>query len=227
MNKYALIVAGGVGKRMNSVTPKQFMLLSGKPILYYSLKAFSESFKDIKIVIVLPKEYFKIWRNLCKEHKIKINHELAPGGETRFHSVKNGLKLINLDEDGIVAIHDGVRPLVSKTLITEAFKQAESYGNVTPAITLSESLRKINGNKNEPSDRNKYRLIQTPQCFKTEILKQAYKQVYRNKFTDDATVVESSGEKIHLMEGEKNNIKITNTYDLAIAEALIKIKNRY
>lgn len=222
MNKYALIVAGGVGKRMNSDTPKQFMLLAGKPLLFHSLKVFSDSFNNIKIIVALPSEHFKIWKILCSEYNINIKHTLAKGGETRFQSVKNALSLIDLTKEGIIAIHDAARPLVSKKLIKALFKIAEEYGNAIPSIAPTDSLREIAGYRNQAGNRDNYRLIQTPQCFNSKLLKSAYAQDYKPEFTDDATVVESAGENIKLIEGDRNNIKITTPADLAIAEALYK-----
>lgn len=241
MKKYALIVAGGVGKRMKSNIPKQFMLLGSKPLLFHSLKAFSDCDKEIEIIIVLPEEYFKTWGLLCSAYNINIKYKLAKGGKTRFHSVKNGLALINFKKEAIVAIHDAARPLISKNLITELFRTAEQYGNAIPAITPKDSLREIeksfkfqvsslkfdvskheinNNIISKTKDRNNFRLIQTPQCFNIKLLKEGFKQKYKREFTDDATVIESIGKKIRLVEGDRNNIKITTPADLIIAEAL-------
>ncbi len=227
MNKYALIVAGGIGKRMDSQTPKQFKILADKPLLFHSLTAFSESFEDIEIIVAIPEEYFRIWETICSEFNIKIKHKLVKGGKTRFHSVKNGLAIIDLKVNGIVAIHDAARPLLTKNLIKELFAKAEKYGNAIPAISLNDSIREITESVSKPKDRNDFRLIQTPQCFTTQLLNKAYNQNYKPSFTDDATVVETTGEIINLVEGDRNNIKITTPADLIIAGTLYKLIHKW
>jgi 2-C-methyl-D-erythritol 4-phosphate cytidylyltransferase len=218
--KYAIIVAGGKGTRINSPLPKQFMLLSGIPILMHTLKKFHECFPETELILVLPDDQFFFWDNLCKKHNFTLKHTIVKGGNTRFQSVKNGLELVK--EEGIIAVHDGVRPLVSKELIKQAFLTAQKYGNAIPSTPVNESLRKFNGDKNIPVDRSLYMLIQTPQCFSSAPLKKAYEFEENASFTDDASVFESSGHEIVLIPGEPGNIKITVKEDLLLAEALLK-----
>lgn len=220
MKKFALIVAGGMGSRMKSETPKQFMLLAGKPILMHTIAAFAAYNKHINILLVLPPNQVDNWNKLCKEYSFNIAHQVTNGGPTRFDSVKKGLSLI--DEEGIIAVHDGARPLVSRETIKNCFETAEEKGNAVPAIILNDSIRQFKGNENMAVNRKDYCLIQTPQCFKSKILHDAYQQGYIESFTDDASVVEMLGERINIVEGNKENIKITTPGDLIIAEALMK-----
>ena len=221
MNKYALIVAGGLGKRMNHTTPKQFISLAGKPLLIHTMNAFSRYSNDLDIILVLPETYFILWADLCQQYNFKTKHLLVAGGETRFHSVKNGLNAIN-EKEGIIAIHDGARPLIKIELIKKLFQQAELLGNAIPVIAMKESVREVSGHSSNPFNRDKLKIIQTPQCFKLSIIKKAYLQGFRNTFTDDATVAEFIGEKINLTDGDIENIKITTPSDLIYAEALLK-----
>jgi len=204
---------------MNAEIPKQFLLLKEKPLLMHSVEQFHLACPGILMVIVLPKKFIKEWERLCKKYRFGIQHSLAEGGETRFHSVKNGLGQIS--EDGLVAIHDAARPLVSKNLIISCFEFAEKYGNAIPVINFSESLRIVDGNLSQVVNREKLRIVQTPQCFRLALLKSAYRQEYQSAFTDDATVLGYTGEPINLVEGEKTNLKITVPEDLIIAEALL------
>ena len=220
MDRYAIIVAGGVGKRMKSETPKQFMPLAGKPILFHSINAFYNCFNDIEIIIPLPKEFYGEWEKLCEEHNFTIKHKLAEGGETRFYSVKHSLSLINDNEEAVVGIHDAARPLIKKETILELYKAAEETGNAIPVVAINDSVREINKLSSKPIDRHNLCLVQTPQCFKAEIIKRAYRQEYKLYITDDATVAESIEEKINLIDGDPNNIKITTPTDLLIAETL-------
>ncbi|MEA3476780.1 MAG: 2-C-methyl-D-erythritol 4-phosphate cytidylyltransferase [Bacteroidota bacterium] len=217
--KYALITAGGTGKRMQSTIPKQFLILKDKPILIRTMEIFHDVFPDLKFVIVLGRQYWKDWKTLCEKYDFHIEHQLAAGGGIRFQSVKNGLDAI--DDDGLVAVHDGVRPLVSKAVIKNGFDLAEKYGNAVPCTMINESVRTLTGNQSRPVDRNQLRIIQTPQVFKIKLIKDAYQAAYDPLFTDEATVLESSGEKIHLFEGNPENIKITKPGDLLIARALM------
>ncbi|MEO6883776.1 MAG: 2-C-methyl-D-erythritol 4-phosphate cytidylyltransferase [Bacteroidia bacterium] len=220
--RYSIIVAGGSGIRMNNAIPKQFLKLDGKPVLMHTINKFVEADPNTEIILVLPKSQMEYWEKLCIEHSFTIPLQIAENGETRFHSVKNGLALIQ--EQGYVAVHDAVRPLVSiKTIIT-TFKAAEMYGNAVPAVPLNDSIRQIESTRSIAVDRSRYCIIQTPQCFQTDIIKKAYEQEYKYTFTDDATVVESVGEKIHLIDGNPENIKITRPKDLLIAEVLLKNK---
>ncbi|HEY6162490.1 MAG TPA: 2-C-methyl-D-erythritol 4-phosphate cytidylyltransferase [Bacteroidia bacterium] len=220
LRKYAIIVAGGSGTRMLSPVPKQFLKLNGLPVLMHTIRKFDDLRLGIEIILVLPKANIVEWQDLCREFNFTVPLCIAEGGETRFHSVKNGLALIK--EEGIVAVHDAVRPLVSPKTILAAFRDAEMYGNAVPAIPLNDSIRQIESSKSIAVDRARYCVIQTPQCFTTEILRKAYLKEYKFSFTDDATVVESIGEKIHLIDGSSDNIKITTPQDLVVAEALLK-----
>jgi 2-C-methyl-D-erythritol 4-phosphate cytidylyltransferase len=224
MHKYAIIVAGGKGERMGATTPKQFLELAGKPILMHTLEKFQQTIPSIKIILALPENQFDFWEELCYKHKfIKTPHLIVKGGETRFHSVQNALKLVN--EESIVAIHDGVRPLVSEETIHTCFSEAMKKGNAIPVTEVVDSMRHFSKqtNKNEAVSRSCYRIVQTPQCFSLNLIKKAYEQEFNKLFTDDATVVEKLGETINLVQGNRENIKITTAEDLMIAEAFIKL----
>ena len=221
MKKVVIIVAGGRGKRMKSDTLKQFLPIYGFPVLMHTVKKFYRHDNSIRIIIVLPKTQIKLWKKLCRDYKFKYGHEIVQGGVTRFHSVKNGLSKIK-GEDWLVAIHDGVRPLVSLDTIRRCFKKATTSGNAVPAIEIPESMREIDKSGNRPADRSKFKLIQTPQVFHVKFLKEAFKQGYKPAFTDDASVVESMGHAINLVEGNKENIKITTPSDLLVAESYLK-----
>lgn len=220
MNKYVIIVAGGSGKRMNSVTPKQFLLLNGRPVLMYTIDRFYTYDPNINIILVLPSDYIEEWEKLCKQSEFLINHKIVTGGTERFYSVLNAL--MEIHDDGLIAIHDGVRPLVSIETISRCFDSADKYGNGIPCIDITESVRYIEDSGSVSVDRSRHKLIQTPQVFFSEIIKIAYKQCFVSEFTDDASVVEKMGIKINLVEGNKENIKITTSHDLQIAEALLK-----
>jgi 2-C-methyl-D-erythritol 4-phosphate cytidylyltransferase len=220
LKRFAIIVAGGTGTRMNAGIPKQFLLLAGRPMLLHSLDCFYLSDPETSIIVVLPENHAKTWRSLCTEHGSTIPHQVVSGGETRFHSVKNGLQII--PGDGLVAIHDGARPLVSPALINRAFEAASRLGNATPVLPVNESMRTLENGVSRPVNRDDYRIIQTPQVFGVAVLRKAYEQTYRAAFTDDATVFESTGETIHLIEGEYSNIKITRPDDLITAERIIR-----
>lgn len=220
MKRYVIIVAGGDGIRMQTGIPKQFIPIADKPILMHTILAFKLVYSDIHVITVLPEKFISLWKDLCLEFSFNIPHTIARGGKTRFHSVQKGLKQIK--EDGIIGVHDGVRPFVSEQTIITAFETAEKTGAAIPVIGLSDSLRMIHDETSIPADRNLYRLIQTPQVFKAEVLREAYKQSYSKQFTDDASVVEASGYPITLTEGNYGNIKITRSVDLAFAEVLTK-----
>ena len=222
LKRFAIIVGGGSGTRMNTPVPKQFMLLDNKPVLMHTIGKFAEADASIILIIVLRTDQIEFWKELCSQHSFTIPHLIAEGGDTRFQSVKNGLALIS--EDGIIGIHDAARPLVSTKTIITAFKAAEMYGNAVPAIPLQDSIRQIVSGLSIAVDRTKYCAIQTPQCFNSLILKKAYEQEYRYTFTDDASVVEAGGDKIHLIDGNSDNIKITTPRDLVIADAILKNK---
>ncbi|MCC6690603.1 MAG: 2-C-methyl-D-erythritol 4-phosphate cytidylyltransferase [Bacteroidia bacterium] len=221
VKKYVVIVAGGIGTRMNSTIPKQFMKLNGKPVLMHTITKFFDCGLNPEIIIALPPSQSENWQQLCTEHKFTTPVKITEGGETRYDSVKKALQLIV--EPGLVAIHDAVRPLVNTKTILAAFRDAEMYGNAVPAVPLNDSIRKIESGKSMAVDRSRYCVIQTPQCFRTEKLKKAYQKEYKTTFTDDASIVEASGEQIHLIDGTPENIKITNPQDLIVAEAIIKL----
>lgn len=220
--KAAIIVAGGSGKRMKQKQPKQFMLLHGKPVLHHTLMRFHQYDSTMQLIVVLPEQSIKTWSNLCRKHSINIPHQVVKGGKERFHSVKNGLRSVNNAD--LVAVHDGVRPLVSVATITETFHKASETGTAIPAVPSSESIRKLTEAGSKAVDRNLYRMIQTPQVFRAEILKRAYAQEYQTFFTDDASLVEHAGYTIQLVEGNAANIKITTRQDLYIANALLTME---
>jgi len=220
MHKYAIIVAGGKGERMGTNVPKQFLELAGKPILMHTIEKFKTTFPTIKIILALPENQLDFWKELCFKYEFtKIPIQIAKGGDTRFHSVKNSLKLVK--EKSIVAIHDGVRPLVSSKTISTCYSEAENKGNAIPVVPVVESLRHVQDKRNNAVKRSCYRLVQTPQCFNSELIFKAYQQDFDLSFTDDASVVEKLGETIYLVDGNEENIKITTEEDLLIAEALI------
>lgn len=218
MKRFAIIVAGGSGQRMESSIPKQFLKINNDVILMKSIRAFYNFDNEIDIVVALPENQIAYWKNICAEKKFTIKHKIVSGGNTRYQSVKNALKQINYD--GIVAIHDGVRPLVSQNTIDTVFNIASINGNAVPYIDSIDSLRKVDLEKNCPVDRNKYKQIQTPQAFNCKLIKKAYEQDWEESFTDDASVLEKLNKKINLVPGNRENIKITNQVDLVIAESL-------
>jgi 2-C-methyl-D-erythritol 4-phosphate cytidylyltransferase len=220
VNRYIIIVAGGSGTRMNSAIPKQFMELSGRPVLMHTIDRFRNTYLDISVIVVLAEKLNDQWKELCSKHGFEVPHQLVNGGETRYHSVKNGLELV--PDACVVGIHDAARPLVNAFTIKNAFSAAEKLGNASPAVSVTDSLRTVKGTENTGVDRNNYRIVQTPQCFHSNLLKQAFRKAYKPEFTDDATVLEAFGEKINLIEGNRENIKITSPQDILIAEALIK-----
>lgn len=221
MKYYAIIVAGGSGTRMQSAVPKQFLLLNGIPVLMHTINAFHASHTQPEIIVVLHPNSHEYWQSLCDEHNYSVPHQLVSGGETRFHSVRNGFNSI-ADEDSVIAIHDAVRPLISKEIIDESFDCAEKYGNAIVAIKSRDSVRQIRDNRSASLNRDEIYLIQTPQTFQSAQLKIAYQQPYQESFTDDASVVEQTGVNINLIQGSHQNIKITYPEDIAIAEFLLK-----
>jgi 2-C-methyl-D-erythritol 4-phosphate cytidylyltransferase len=215
-----IIVAGGIGKRMHTETPKQFLNISGKPILLHTLEKFHNFSNEANIFVVLPRPFIEFWKSLCKKHNCTIEHKLVEGGESRFHSVKNGLK--HVSKNSLVAVHDGVRPLVSDITLQNVIKKAQTKGNAIPVVKINESIRFIEADTSNPVNRQSYRLVQTPQCFQSELLIRAYHQEFKESFTDDASVVEALGEKINLVDGNYENIKITRPVDLKFAKAFMK-----
>lgn len=217
-SRYMIIVASGKGARMGSDIPKQFLPLGGKPIIMRTIERIKEADNNINIVLVLAKEHQDYWLLLCSEYSFSIEHKIVTGGEQRFNSVQNGLN--SIEEDSIIGIHDGVRPLVDIDVVNNCFTHAQIFSNAVPVIKPVESLRLVKGGKNSYLDRDSIVLIQTPQCFESKLIKKAYSQPYNKSFTDDASVVESIGVEINLIEGNYENIKITNHSDLIIAETL-------
>lgn len=219
MQLYVVIVAGGSGKRMGAEIPKQFMVLAGRPLLMHTIERFKAFSQSIEIITVLPENQLRHWIELQKQYSFTIPQTIVKGGSTRFQSVKNGLKFVKVP--GIVAIHDGVRPFVSLETINRCFSTAEKLGNAIPAISPVESLRIVTDSGSRPVNRFTVKQIQTPQVFNAELIKKAYLQEYKPEYSDDATVLENTGEKINLIEGNRENIKITNPEDLLISNALL------
>jgi len=219
MNKYAIIVAGGSGIRMGGSLPKQFILLDEKPVLYYTIKTFLESYEDLQIILVLPVGYTDMGQEIIDAFFDKDRIRITAGGDTRFQSVKNGLALVS--DESIIFVHDGVRCLVSPQLIHRCYTQAVETGTAIPAVVSKDSIRLIREDGNEAYDRNKVMLIQTPQTFHSKILIPAFQIDYKDKFTDEASVVEAFGMKVSLVEGEDSNIKITKPLDLLLAEKIL------
>ena len=218
MKKYIIIVAGGKGLRMGGDIPKQFLPVCGKPVLMRTLEAFHAYDASMRLILVLPVSQQAYWRQLCEEYQFELVHEIANGGDTRFHSVKNGLALV--EEDGLVGVHDGVRPFVSQEVITRCYEEAASLKAVIPVIGVVETVRHLTEEGSETVPRDQYKLVQTPQVFDVTLLRRAYQQEYTDLFTDDASVVEALGEKVYLVEGNRENIKLTTPFDLKLAELL-------
>lgn len=220
-NTYAIIVAGGSGTRMGSVTPKQFLSVNGLPILMHSINAFYNCASKPQIILALHADFHHYWKQLCNIHNFNIPHTLVKGGETRFHSVKTAFDTIS-DIDSLIAVHDAVRPLISSRLIDATYLQAAHKGNAIIAVKSRDSIRQVKGEKSSSLKRDEIYLVQTPQTFLYRQLKTAYLQDYNDSFTDDASVVEAAGFNIHLIEGDHQNIKITFPEDIAIAELVLK-----
>jgi len=222
--RIVLIVAGGKGLRMQADIPKQFIELQGKPILMHTLEAFYRHDASMQLILVLPAAQISLWKELCAQHAFSLPHEIVAGGDNRFLSVRNGLDAVRTD--GLVAVHDGVRPLVSAETIARCFDEAGKNGTAVPVIDLVDSIRQLTENGSRSVDRTAYKLVQTPQVFDSEILKRAFRQDFSPLFTDDASVVETLGTKIRLVEGNRENIKITTGFDLELAETLLRSKKR-
>ncbi|HDP76106.1 MAG TPA: 2-C-methyl-D-erythritol 4-phosphate cytidylyltransferase [Bacteroidales bacterium] len=222
-NRFAVIVAGGSGQRMGSETPKQFLMLNGKPILMHTIERFASIVPMPDIVLVLPQSQMDHWKNLCEELNFDIKLTLVAGGNTRYQSVKNGLTHIPSD-NSLVAIHDGVRPFVSTQVIEQCYATATQKGSAIPVIKPVESVRLVQGNISKAFDRNSVLLVQTPQVFQSKLIKDCYNVPEQPFFTDDASVFESQGFAIHTVEGNRENIKITTPFDLLIAEMFISKK---
>ena len=223
MKKFVLLVAGGSGSRMGGTVPKQFMNLSGLPVLMRTMQLFYDYDSSISCVVVIAEYYFDYWKSLCEEYNFRLPHQLAAGGISRFQSVKNGLSV--LPDDGIVFIHDGVRPLVSFDTLANCEQAAVSFGNALPVISLVDSIRQLDGHRSHGVDRDCFRLVQTPQTFRLDLIKEAYRHHENPGFTDDASVCEAMGVKIHLVDGNRENIKLTHPQDIKFAEFLDQQKN--
>lgn len=214
-----IITAGGIGKRMNSTIPKQFLELNGTPILMHSIQRFHDYNSDIQILITLPSDWIPFWKELCQKHDFNIEHQLVDGGIERYDSIKNALSLSNGE---VIGVHDGVRPLVSTETISRCFSGVKDKKACIPFLPMKESIRKIEKNQSSALIRSEYVTVQTPQCFERELLINAYKQPFHEGITDDASLVEEFGEEIQLIEGNEENIKITSKTDLLIAESLVQ-----
>ena len=220
MKKYAIIVAGGKGLRMGGELPKQFIPVEGRPVLMRTLDTFHACDNSIQIILVLPRDHQPYWQELCHEYQFSVPHRIADGGATRFHSVQNGLALVDAPE-ALVAVHDGVRPVVAHEVINLCYREAELHGAVVPVIPVVETVRQLVDQTSVTVSRDAYRLVQTPQTFNAALLRRAYEQPYCDAFTDDASVVEALGAAVQLVEGNRENIKLTTPFDLIVARALL------
>lgn len=219
---YIIIVAGGKGLRMGGDLPKQFMPLHGKPVLMHTIERFRSYSDELKIILVLPHEQQDYWRQICLKHNFTVEHTVVDGGQTRFHSSQNGVAAVPDDATGVIGIHDGVRPFVSEETIARCFEAARQFGAALPVLPVTDTLRRVTDDGGYNVQRNDYRTVQTPQTFDAQLLKQAFKQPYSDNFTDDASVVEALGHKVTMVDGNRENIKLTTPFDLVVAEALIK-----
>lgn len=217
--KHIIIVAGGKGLRMGGEIPKQFLPVGGKPVLMHTIEAFHSFDPSIHIILVLPVSQQAYWKELCNHYRFTLHHDIADGGDTRFHSVKNGLAWV--EGEGLVGVHDGVRPFVSREVIAGCYAEAETKKAVIPVIDVVETVRHLMETGSETVPRSRYRLVQTPQVFDVHLLKDAYNQDYTDEFTDDASVVEAMGKEVYLVQGNRENIKLTTPFDLKIAEVLM------
>ena len=218
MKKHIIIVAGGKGLRMGGDIPKQFLPVCGKPVLMRTMEAFHTYDSAIHVILVLPVSQQAYWKELCQEYQFSLSHDIANGGDTRFHSVMNGLAMV--EGNGLVGVHDGVRPFVSQEVIARCYEEAEACKAVIPVIDVVETVRHLTEEGSETVPRDRYKLVQTPQVFEVELLRRAYQQTYTDLFTDDASVVEALGEKVYLVKGNRENIKLTTPFDLKLAEML-------
>lgn len=221
MKKYAIIVAGGKGLRMGGDLPKQFIPVEGRPVLMRTLDTFHACDPSIQLILVLPPDHQPYWQELCREYGFRVPHRIADGGATRFHSVQSGLALVG-EPDALVAVHDGVRPFVSHEVIGRCYAEAEAHGAVVPVVAVVETVRQLLPEGSRTVSRDAYRLVQTPQTFRAPLLRRAYEQPFCEAFTDDASVVEALGHAVHLVEGNRENIKLTTPFDLIVARALVR-----
>jgi 2-C-methyl-D-erythritol 4-phosphate cytidylyltransferase len=220
MKKFVIIVAGGNGNRMKSNIPKQFLLLQGKPVLYYAIHSFLKTYEDCKVILVLPEEHIATGQEIIDAFFDYNKISIVIGGRTRFHSVQNGLAQVT-EEDSVIFVHDAVRPIVTSELITRCYESVLESGSAIPVIDCKDSVRLVHEDGSDAVDRSTIKLVQTPQAFHGKILIPAFKIDYKDKFTDEATVVESFGLKVSLVEGDDENIKITTPIDLAIADSIL------
>lgn len=222
MNESVIIVAGGQGVRMGGSVPKQFLLINGLPVLMYTINRFYKYNPKITVILALPALQIEYWTELCHRYDFAVAHTIIEGGETRFQSVSNGLKAVK--QEGLIAIHDGVRPFVSIKTIANCFNMARQYGAAIPVTEPVESIRHLSGSQSFACLREEYRLVQTPQVFESRLLKQCYDQPWSPAFTDDASVVEAGGHQIKLVAGNRENIKITSPFDLTVGQAILNSK---
>lgn len=226
MERFAILVAGGQGLRMGGDVPKQFLPLGGRPVLMHTIDRFREVFPDMHIIVVLPQGQHDYWHDLCRRHHLEGGFLTAPGGDTRFHSVLNGLNAIPADvSEGLVGVHDGVRPFVSRDTLRRCYEEAARSGTAVPVVPVVETLRHVSPDGESMTvPRGDYRLVQTPQVFSLSLLRRAYRQTYAPHFTDDASVVEALGERITLVEGNRENIKLTTPADLLLAKGIMEAR---
>lgn len=224
MKRYLIIVAGGKGVRMGGDLPKQFQLLAGKPLVMVTIENLSAMDVTMDIILVLPKDQMELWAELCEKYDFKVPVTVVAGGTTRFHSVQNGLAAIDDADEALVGVHDGVRPFLAIKVFDELFREAAINGAVVPVVPVNDSMRRFIGGQGatEPVARDRYRLVQTPQVFKLSLLRKAYEQLYMENFTDDASVVENLGEQVYIVDGNRENLKITTPFDFVVAKAIVE-----
>ncbi len=221
---FIVLVAGGKGTRMDNATPKQFHLVAGKPLVMHTFDAFVSFFGKAEFILVLPEMEIGRWKHLCAEYGFSLPHRIVEGGPTRYHSVKNALAYV--DDKSLVFVHDAVRPLVAEDTLLDALQIARIHGTAIPVVPVTDALRQVENGISRAVNREQFRMVQTPQVFRSSLLKKAYLQAYRDTFTDDAAVVESTGQPLHLVEGNPENIKVTHPGDLGYVERLLASKNR-
>lgn len=219
VRKYVIVAAGGTGSRMNLATPKQFLPLGDRPIIVHTLQRLYQTWPDARFIVALPEEHFPQWKKLRRRYLGRLDITEVKGGATRFHSVKNSLRHIR--DEGMAIVHDACRPLFSEALLQRCLRQAQRLGSAVPVVDLQDSLRELTADGSRHQQRSRFKLVQTPQCFRASVLKAAYQRPFQKEFTDDATVVEAHGVPVHLVEGEPANIKITTPVDLLVAEQLL------
>lgn len=219
MQRSTILVAGGSGTRLGGPVPKQFQEVKGRPLLMWTVEAFHRADPAMSLIVVLPGPHINLWRSLCGAHGLSIPHDVVPGGEQRWHSVRAGLAIVR--HDGVVGVHDGVRPLVSSALVQRCFDAAERTGSGIPVVPVVPSVRETTAHGSRALDRSRLLAVQTPQCFRAELLRRAFEQPYDPAFTDEATLVERSGTAVHLVQGEEDNIKVTTAMDLLVAAHLL------